>query len=201
MLASDMFKVAAFIGKVPGDGMYMFSFALQISRGRVNGEPINGEIGFECAQFARNGEVALDMSQANGAGEKEYLARTAHCASPHASFLRRTDEVRDSTVEQCGIAHRWHMSPTLDGEQLGVRDELVNGKSLIIGYSPVIGAMNHQRWCGDASRMLSQVVPKPSLTPPIDDLARRRPAIAHTILIRFGRVRLGKYDRKELFKV
>src|SRR6266566_4537413 len=201
MLAGDMLKVTTFISKVAGNGMNVLAFALQIGRSRVNGKPINGEIRFKFAQFARNGKVALDVSQANGAGEQERFARAAHRPGPRACFLWRTDEASDCTVEQRGIARRRHMSPTLNSQQLCVRDTLVDGKSPVIRGSAVTGAMDHECWCSDASSMLSHIVAKPSLARHIDNLACRRPAIAHPILIWPGGVRLGEEIGEKSIKI
>ena len=133
MFAGNTLEVTTFIGKTLSDWMNVLTFALQISRGRVDGEPVNGEIGFEFAQLMRNGQVALDMSQADWAGKKERFAWTTHSTGPGTCSLRRTDKGTDGTVEEHWIAHSWQVPPTLDGKQLRVRDELVNDKSRIKG--------------------------------------------------------------------
>src|SRR6266699_3608438 len=104
MLAGYMLKVLAFICQALCDWVDTLPFALEIGRGRVDCEPVNGEIRLEFAQFAGNSEIALDVPQANGAREKECPPRAAHGSRPGSLSWRSANKVPDGTVEQRGIA-------------------------------------------------------------------------------------------------
>ena len=58
-----MLEVPALVREAAADRVHALAFALEVARGRVDGEPVDFEIGLELAQLARDREVALNGAE------------------------------------------------------------------------------------------------------------------------------------------
>ena len=110
VLAGHLLEVAALVGQALRDRVQAFAFALEVARGRVDGEPVDRQIRLQLAQLARDRQVALHVAEADRAGDEQRPARPLHRARPGALARRAADEVAQRAVEDHRVARRGDMA-------------------------------------------------------------------------------------------
>ena len=88
------------------------------------------------------------------------------------------------------------MTAATDGEQPRPRHELVNLLPVPVGDALVAVTVNHQGRAADAAREIPHVAATPAVAGAVHHRSRSRPAVAHAVLERLGRVRFRE-DRQE----
>jgi len=82
VLAGHRLEVPALVGQAPDDGMQAFAFAFEVGRGWRHGEPVDLKVGLQRAHLACDGQIALHVAEADGAGDEERAALARHAAHP-----------------------------------------------------------------------------------------------------------------------
>ena len=176
VLAGHALEVPALVGQALRDRVQPLAFVLEVARGRVDGEPVDRQIGLQLAQLARDRQVALRVAEADRARDEQRLALALHRAHPGALGRCTADEVAQRAVEDHRIARRGHVAAAADGEQLGAGHQRLDLLALDVRHAPVVVAVDHQRRARDAARQFAHIVVEPRVASPIDHLGIGGPA-------------------------
>ena len=106
MLAGDVLEMPALVRQALRDRVQPLAFLLQVARRRVDGEPVDLEIGLELAQLAGDREVALHVAEADRARDEQRAALAAHRAHPGSRSRAAGDEVAHRAIEHHRVARR-----------------------------------------------------------------------------------------------
>ena len=120
-------------------------------------------------------EVALRMTEADGAGDEERPAPPAHGARPGHGARRPAHEVAHGSVEDDRIAGRRNVPAPADGEQACVRHQIADRLAVVVRDALVGVAVDDESGALHAPREVPHVVAGPAAPLPAQDLAARGP--------------------------
>jgi hypothetical protein len=177
---------------------------LDDAAGRVTGEEVDGRVGIRLAQRPRDGHVALDVPETDGAGEPEDPAlrrarRRARggFALDHGRHDVRRDgtvehEVADEPVDLDRLATHHAVAPALERDEPGARDRLREASPVVVRDDRVLRAVNDERRHGDLRQQIPDVVFRDLPDRLDEDLGRALSHPLDAVLHAFERVRLGQ---------